>query len=60
MQLTHTWADIVNNKSQEQNSGMPVPQKPPMRETKTKRQNTPADETPDKKRLSATYGTTDG
>ena len=31
-----------------------------MSETKTKRQNTPPDETAEKKRLSTTYGTKDG
>jgi len=38
---------------------MPVAQKPPMCETKTKRQNTPPDEASDQKRISTTHGTKD-
>lgn len=60
VQLTHTWADIVSNMSQEQHSVMSVPRKPSMRETKTKKQNTTPDEVSDKKRISTTHGTKGG
>jgi hypothetical protein len=51
MQPIHTWADVVSNKPQEQDTLMLMLQQPSTREAKTKRHNTPPEEAPDSKRV---------
>ena len=60
MQPTHPWADVVSSKPQEQDTLMLMPQKPPTREAKTKRHNTPPEEAPDSKRVPTNRNTEDG